>query len=157
MQRLIVALLSLLLWLPSVLSTRLPSLATVPRLPGSGPHLQAFRTAATLSFLYLEGVPYFLLAVCLEYSSSLAPTLQLTLSHFSAFSLTVPSSKTYHSTYPAFMGVLLFQSLSFLLHQDQVHVALCYVHSACYRDLWIGQTVSLQQRKPLICFSVLSV
>lgn len=134
---------------------RLPSLATAPRLPGSGARLQALHTAATLSFLYLEGAPCFLLAFCLEYSSSLAPTLWLTLSHFSAFSLTIPSSRTYHSTYPAFMGVLFFQNLSFLLHQDWVDVALCYVHRAYLLQGFMEWTNSLSRAKkatyPLQC------
>lgn len=48
-----------------------------PRAPGLCPclPLQALHPVATLPFLYLEEGPCFSLAVCLEYSSSLAPPL----------------------------------------------------------------------------------
>lgn len=53
------------------------------------------------------------------------------------------------------MGVLFFQNLSFLLHQDWVDVALCYVHRAYLLQGFMKWTNSLSRAKkatyPLQC------
>lgn len=97
-----------------------------------------------------------LLTCCLPMKHFLpSPYSRLTTSHSSAFSLSVPSSGKprlpYYGTYPAFMGVLLFQSLSFLLHEGRV--GFCCVHRA-YHGAWHGfveQTNSLSRANKATC------